>query len=150
MKPRFLACALLLCCIIGPSAAADGIDPVPLLGLGLKAATDLLGLPQSMFPFRGTEEARDDVVFYYQGHFYLFWFKDRVWQVRLDRRYEGPVLGLTLGMPRQDAERLCPPPVINDGDSSFFDVAAAPFPVRVRLLFDAGLLADVYVYRSDF
>jgi hypothetical protein len=28
--------------------------------------------------------------------------------------------------------------------------SARGFPVRVRLVFDAGVLTDMYIYRSDF
>ncbi|MGA2976336.1 MAG: hypothetical protein ABSF77_13585 [Spirochaetia bacterium] len=150
MRSRCLPLALAFLLAVISGAAADGVDPVPLLGLDLKAATDIFGLPQSMFAFRGTEEARDDVVFYYPDHLYLFWYKDRVWQVRMDRRYDDSVLGLTLGMPRDQAEKLSPQPVIADGDSSYFDLDSGSFPIRVRLVFTQNVLSDVYVYRSDF
>jgi hypothetical protein len=134
----------------GGQLSADPLDPVSLIGLNLTAATSVLGLPQSMFPFRGSVEARDDVVFYYPAHFYIFWYMDRVWQVRMDRRYTDPVFGLAIGMSRGQAESLCPRAVLTDGDSSYFDITSAHFPVRVRLVFAENLLSDVYVYRSDF
>jgi hypothetical protein len=150
MRARIPLFALALSCALCGGVRADPLDPVSLIGLDLTAAVNVLGLPQSMLPFRGSEEARDDVVFYYPAHFYLFWYKDRVWQVRMDRRYADPVLGLSIGMPRGQAETLCPQAVLTDGDSSYFDITSAHFPVRVRLVFSENALSDVYVYRSDF
>ncbi len=103
-----------------------------------------------MFTFRGSEEARDDVVFYYADHMYLFWYKDRVWQVRYDRRSTAVVHGVSLGMSRQEAEAAVPErPLVADGDSLYFDLAGS-YPVRVRLAFAGSTLTDIYVYRSDF
>ena len=76
------------------------MEPTRVIGMALKSAVETFGLPQSMFTFRGSEEARDDVVFYYADHMYLFWYKDRVWQVRYDRRSTAVVHGVSLGMSR--------------------------------------------------
>jgi hypothetical protein len=129
---------------------ADDVDPMKVIGMDLKTATDAFGLPQSMFPFRGSAADRDDVVFYYPDHFYLFWFKDRLWQVRFDGRYTGAVLGLTLGTLREEILGSFTRPLLPNGDSLYFDIDSGGYPVRVRLVFAGGRLSDVYVYRSDF
>ena len=129
---------------------ADDVDPMKVIGMDLKTATDAFGLPAGMFPFRGTAADRDDVVFYYPAHFYLFWFHDRVWQVRFDMRYAGTVLGQMLGMSREQIQGNSPRPLLSADDSLYFDIDSAGYPVRVRLVFTSSRLSDVYVYRSDF
>ena len=144
----FAACFLLVTAVAGLHAA--DVDPLKVIGMDLKAAAEAFGPPQSMFPFRGTAADRDDVVFFFPEHFYLFWFRDRVWQVRFDMRYPGTVLGLALGTPLEQIQASPPGQLLPAGDSLFFDIDSAGYPVRVRLVFAAGRLSDVYVYRSDF
>jgi len=151
-----LLVALALLCGLS-AASADDFDPVSLIGLDLPGAVGVLGLPQRMFAYRGPAESQDNVVFYYPDYRYLFWYKDRVWQVRCDRRYAGQVLGLSLGMSRDEVEKLsaeAPPPsprqLVPNGDSLYFDLDGGKYPLRVRLVFSANLLTDLYVYRSDF
>lgn len=144
----------------GETASAAGtavVDPTQLLGMDLGAAVTALGLPRDMFTWRGTDQGRDNVVFYYPDSLYLFWFRDRVWQVRFDRRYTASVFGLTIGMSRDRIIQSYPRKLLVSGDSLYFDLdpdgdppSARGFPVRVRLVFDAGALSDMYVYRSDF
>jgi hypothetical protein len=143
-----LIAAVLLCAMLAP-AAAEGVPPLRLLGLEITEAVAACGLPQEMFSYRGPEETLDNVVFYYPDHRYLFWYKNRVWQVRCDRRFSGPVFGFTLGMTREQAQRLSPWALVASGDSLYFDLEEESWPVRVRLVFAAGQLTDLYVYRSD-
>jgi hypothetical protein len=138
----FLFCGLL-------SAAAEDFDPTALIGTDLPGAVGALGLPQRMFSYRGVDDSQDNVVFYYPDYRYLFWYKDRVWQVRCDKRFVGQVMGLTLGMSRDDVEKTSHQ-FVPDGDSLYFDLDGAKYPLRVRLVFAANVLTDLYVYRSDF
>jgi hypothetical protein len=132
-------------------ACAETPDLTHVIGMELKAAIDAFGLPQNMYCFRGTEEARDDVVFYYPDHKYLFWYKDRIWQVRFDRRFTEGFHGLSPGMTRQEVEDAVKErPLVSGGDSLYFDLDSGSFPVRVRLVFTDSNLTDMYVYRSDF
>jgi hypothetical protein len=131
-------------------AAADDVDPTRYIGMDLPTAVTALGLPQQMFTWRGSDEKRDNVVFYYANQLYLFWFRDRVWQVRFDRRYAGPLFGLTFGTPREVVNASIPKTALASGDSLFFDIDNPTFPMRVRLVFTDGMLSDMYVYRSDF
>jgi hypothetical protein len=139
----FLFCGL-------ASAVAEDFDPIPLIGLDLPGAVGAVGLPQRMFAYRGVEEGQDNVVFYYPDYRYLFWYKDRVWQVRCDRRFTGHVFGLGLGMSRDEVEKASQRQLVPNGDSLYFDLDGAKFPLRVRLVFAADVLTDLYVYRSDF
>lgn len=125
-------------------------DPLPLIGMDPSSALQAFGPPREIFPFRGVEKGEDNVVFFYDDYLYIFWFRSRVWQVRFDRRFDGEVLGLSLGMRREQVERASTRALISAGDSLYFDVAGARYPVRVRLMFDSDALSDIYVYRSDY
>jgi hypothetical protein len=150
MRAPLILVSLLLLASNVPGLHADDADPMTIIGMDLKTATAALGLPQSMFPFRGTEADRDDVVFYYPDHVYLFWFRDKVWQVRYDMSFTGTVFGLNLGTPRDQIQASPTRPLLPLDDSLYFDVDSAGYPVRVRLVFTGGYLSDLYVYRSDF
>jgi hypothetical protein len=148
MRPAVLFILLL---VLGMRCGAESLDATRVIGMELKSAVAAFGLPQNMFVFRGTEEKRDNVVFYYPDHVYLFWFKDRVWQVRYDGRSTAGFRGLAPGMTRREAEAVVTErPLVASGDSLYFDLATEAFPVRVRLVFAGSTLSDIYVYRSDF
>ena len=147
-SPSLLAAVLLLVLLV--PASAEDIEPLRLIGLEIKDAVAACGLPQEMFSYRGPEESLDNVVFYYPDHRYLFWYKNRVWQVRCDRRFAGAVFGFTLGMSRDQAEKSSPWLLVPSGDSLYFDLEEGSYPVRVRLAFTSSQLTDIYVYRSDF
>jgi hypothetical protein len=76
---------------------ADPLDLPSLVGLTLPEALEHLGVPAEMFASRGEEGWQDDVVFYYPSHLYLFWYRNRVWQARLDERYSGSFLAAVVG-----------------------------------------------------
>ena len=126
------------------------------------------------------EPGEDDVVFYYDDHFYLFWYRDRVWQVRFDHRYQGAFLGVRMGTDmdevirsigkpyrrvpearsgnggaspteRSEAERNEISLVFFLPDSSLTPAAVrGGFPLRLRAIFHAGRLVDLYLYRGDY
>jgi hypothetical protein len=150
MRARALFVVSVLLFFLSLRAFADDLDPTRLIGLDLKSAVDTLGLPQDMFSFRGEVDTSDNVVFYYRNYIYLFWYKDRVWQVRCDRRFSSPVFGFTLGMTREQVQQASGRQLMPLGDSLYFDVEDASYPLRVRLVFAQNVLADLYVYRSDF
>ena len=155
-----------------PPAKADGADPVSssaktttgveakilpgerplgsLLGMTLAAAMAEFGAPEEVFPLRGRKAWEDDVVFYYPDHSYLFWFRNRVWQVRVDRRFSGSILGLKMGESRNKVRDVLGAPFHTGNDSEIFILPDRGFPVRARLFFAADELSDVYVYRGDF
>ena len=147
MRRYLLVAALAL---VALTAAAADRDPTQLIGMDIRTALQTLGAPQQMFTVRGVDESEDNVVFFYPDFTYLFWYKDRVWQVRYDRRSAATVFGITLGMTRDQVQRANPTPMTSAGDSLYFDLQSAPFPLRVRLVFAAAVLSDLYLYRSDF
>ncbi|MGA2764627.1 MAG: hypothetical protein ABSG17_14825 [Spirochaetia bacterium] len=130
--------------------ASGDFDPTQYIGLDLKSALETLGTPQEVFSLRGPDENQDDVVFYYPDFLYLFWYRNRVWQVRCDRRFARPLLGVALGMPREVIQRTSPHQLIANGDSLYFDMDDGKYPLRVRMVFANDALSDIYVYRSDF
>ncbi len=146
-----LAAVLVLLCWSAVSASADAPEASQVIGMELKSVLSTFGLPQNMFSFRGSQEDRDDVVFYYPDHMYLFWFKDRVWQVRFDRSSTVNFHGVSLGMSRAEVEAAVHErPLLEQGDSLYFDLASTSFPVRVRVVFGGSTVSDLYVYRSDY
>jgi hypothetical protein len=92
------------------------------------------------------------VVFFYPGHLYLFWYQDRVWQARVDEHHGGGFLaarGLAMGARREEVLGLLGPPMRELGDSLVYHLEDRGYPVRLRLYFREGLLADAYCYRGD-
>jgi hypothetical protein len=148
IRTRHIA-AILALLPVSFSPAAER-EPVSWIGLELKNAYDSFGPPQEVFTFRGQEEWQDNVVFFYPDFVYLFWYRDRVWQVRCDARYRGSLFGLTLGMEREAVKRALGRPVKEQGESIYFDIDTLKYPIRVRLVFSGQTLCDVYMYRSDF
>jgi len=151
MRCRALAVVAVLLGVCAGLARADSVEATQVIGMELKSVLTTLGLPQAMYTFRGPDQSQDDVVFYYADHIYLFWYKDRVWQVRYDRRATAVVHGVSLGMSRSEVQAAVPErPLVERGDSLYFDLDTDSFPVRVRLVFAGSAVSDIYVYRSDF
>ena len=80
----------------------------------------------------------------------LYWFDDRVWQVRFDHRFEGPVMGIRFGYGRSEVEGLLGQPAYSDEESLVFELDGTPFPVRVGVFFLEDGVHDIYIYRGDF
>jgi hypothetical protein len=133
------------------SARCIGIDdPVSLLGLDLKSAMAAFGVPEEVYTVRGEAAWQDDVVFRYKESFHLFWFRNRVWQVRLDRMYPGVLRDLGIGADRQTVLLTLGKPFAEEGDWVLYHYAGNGHPVRVRIFFDQRGIEDVYIYRADF
>jgi len=159
MRPSLLA-ALLLGVLIVPrpaAAAPDGGEPptaeafASKLGWTLEEALEWMGRPESMLTHRGRTAEEDNVVFFYSDFTSLFWFRDRVWQVRADRRWSGEVDGVRMGLDRDDVEALWGPPINDFDPDPTWTLPDRGYPVRIRLYFDDDdRLVDLYVYRSDW
>ncbi len=135
---------------IETSAVEDNLDMVALLGLALDQVLDRYGAPKEVFPLRGMEAWQDDVVFYYPSNLYFFFFGNRVWQVRIDKRYSGKALGFSPGTPKQEVIARLGTPFYQDQDSLIYLLPDRGYPVRSRFFFENEILSDIYVYRGDF
>ena len=132
-------------------------SPGELLGLSPEEAIEKMGSPSEVFSMRGDKEWQDDVVFYYKNHLYLFWFKNRIWQFRVDKRFQGTVMGIKSGTGRSDINKLFGKPLKNDDSSEIYlnplsiTRDETGYPVRIRIYYDENNKAsDIYVYRGDF
>jgi len=137
---------------LAPDPATAGLDLPALVGLTLSEALEKFGAPQQVFCARGPEGWQDDVVFYYPGHLYLFWYQDRVWQARVDEHHSEGFLAsraLAMGLGREEVLAVLGPPMRELGDSLVYHLEDRGYPVRLRLYFREGKLADAYCYRGD-
>jgi hypothetical protein len=122
----------------------------PYLGLGLADALTRFGAPDTVFAVRGIEAWQDDVVFSYASGFSLFWFGDRLWQIRFAVPYAGSVYGLSLGDPADKVFSLLGEPFEAPEGALVYRLPYQGYPVRLRLVVKEGRLADAYLYRADF
>jgi hypothetical protein len=143
-----LAAALLVLAAV--AAVANPDDPIGLIGMDPGQVFAALGAPREIFTWRGEEPAEDDIVFFYPDFRYVFWFQNRVWQVRFDSRYGGTVLGFSIGMDDAEARVRGEGRLQEAGDSLYLALDTGPYPIRMRLALVDGRIADIYVYRSDW
>lgn len=120
------------------------------LGYTLSDAFEAFGPPEEVFAHRGKKEWQDNVVFYYPDHLYLFWFENRVWQVRLDERYEDEIAGFSMGLPQEEVTASLGKPFFEDDESIMYILPDIGVPVRMRLFFKEEQLVDLYIFRGDF
>lgn len=153
---NFRLFVILLCLGVSKLMAAEG-DLLPTaedfadkLGWTFQEAVTSFGNPENVFVHRGASPEEDNVVSYYSDHMYLFWFQDRVWQVRADERWSGEVDGVRMGMDREAIEELWGSPINQVDENPTWTLPDRGFPARIRLYFRDGELIDLYVYRSDW
>ena len=127
-------------------------DLASLLGLTIAEIFDLMGPPSEIFSLRGGKEAEDLVVFFYDNRIYLFWYLDRVWQIRADSFFEGKVFSFVMGSQKDDIVKELGPPAFSDDASCIYNITVPGFihPVRGRFFFENNLLHDFYLFRGDF
>jgi hypothetical protein len=147
--PATLAMLLLLVAASAPGQTVEAVDLPELVGLTLAEALERLGAPAEVSTVRGEEAWQDDVVFFYPRHLYLFWYQNRVWQARLDDRYEGRFLGLGMGASRAEVLAALGSPMKELEGSLVYQLEDRGYPVRLRLYFEEERLVDAYCYRAD-
>lgn len=158
MKKRVQAGGLILLFLVFGINTAAVADKLPLaeeftarLGWLPADAHQWLGGPENLFVYRGRVSEEDNVVYYYPDHVYLFWFRNRVWQVRADEDWTGSVDGVRMGMSREEVEKLWGPPINNFDAQPTWTLPDRGYPVRIRLYFNEdNRLHDLYVFRSDW
>ena len=157
MRATSLCCRALvptlLWLLVGPLSGQQASDPALWLGLTPEGAYAELGAPTEVFPV-ALDVTRWQAAQYYPSHVTLYWSSNHVWQVRLDRRYTGPFLGLAMGQTRDAALSQLGAPAVSSpvGSVPAWDSWPLPFrafPRQVRLVFENGLLVDASFYRSD-
>ena len=122
-----------------------------MLGWKIAQADEILGLPAHMFSVRGENPGEDNVVFYYANYIYLFWFRDRVWQVRVDERWPYEIRGIRMGMKRQNIIEIWGNPVNLSDEALTWNIDDVGYPIQARLYFDStDKLVDFYLFRSDW
>ncbi len=126
------------------------LDPETLLGLTLEESFKRFGPPHQVGVVRGSEPWQDDVLFIYPQGVSLFWFQDRVWQVRLSAPFPGKVRGIQIGDSRDQVSEILGPPYYAERDWILYHFEGASYPIRLRIFFREGWVEDLYVYRGDF
>ncbi len=141
-----------------PVLGADGaflspplsLSEADYIGLMIPQVFEIFGPPLRLYPLRGEQDWQDDVVFFYPDYRYLYWFQDRVWQIRFDRRFQGDIGGVRPGMGVEEVQRIFGTAHYIGEDNLYYDLDDRGYPVRLRLVFSEGILQDMYIYRSDF
>lgn len=135
-------------------SAIDLNDPLSILSSNSADLFTVEYVPQEIFPHRGVEADEDSVVFYYDNGFYLFLYKNRVWQVRFDQTYRDEFMKFKIGMLRSDVLSITQAdgqiPISSGDDFVTFQLKESPYPIRMKLYFVADILDDFYIYRADF
>lgn len=126
-------------------------DSASFLGLGLSAALERCGAPSSVEALRGEESWQDDVVFAYASGYSLYWFGDRLWQIRFGKGYAGSVYGLFVGDGSDKVLSLLGTPYYQGEGGLVYRLPFRGYPVRLRVVLSAsGAVSDLYLYRADF
>jgi len=126
------------------------LEPETLLGLTLEEGFQRLGPPHQVGTVRGSEPWQDDVLFIYPLGVSLFWFQDRVWQIRLSAPFTGKVRGIQIGDSRDQVIGVLGPPYYSEKDWILYHFEGPSYPIRLRVFFREGLVEDMYLYRGDF
>lgn len=130
--------------------AAVDWDFLSFLGMEPEAVIETLGPPERIYPFRGSEDWQDNVIFFYSRRIYLFWYNNRVWQVRLDGEYTGSVFDFQMGDGKDKVIETLGEPYVSDDRSLIYYLPDQGYPVKMRLFFQENVLSDFYLYRGDF
>lgn len=133
-------------------AEGDGkIEPDGIVGMSLSESFAAFGVPNEVFPLRGSQENYDDVVFFYKSNFmYLSWYRSKVFQVSFDSRCTDEILGFKMKMSKKSALEKISKVVFEDENTLVFDLTFAAYLKRVKLVFKNGLLDTIYIYRADY
>jgi hypothetical protein len=122
----------------------------PLLGATLEDVYKMFGVPLRVRSVRGEESWQDDVVFEYGGGLSLFWYRDRVWQLRFGPDFGGKFSDAGMGSSREEFAAVLGDPFYAQDDWMLYHFAGEGYPLRVRLFFGENGLEDIYIFRGDF
>ncbi|MFA6506254.1 MAG: hypothetical protein WCT14_09160 [Treponemataceae bacterium] len=131
--------------ITAPAFELSRSDPSVWLGATLDQILRSFGAPQSVHTVRGPEPWQDDVVFVYDT-VELYWFTDRVWQVRCNAAY-----GLRAGDSKESVVSALGEPLQRFESDFVYQRPSRAWPLRLRLKFgETNGVTDFYIYRADF
>lgn len=132
-----------------PLSAVEGKQLIPYIGSDPQKAFTAFGIPVSLNVLRGTEPSLDDVVSVHEAGVYLFWFRDRVWQIGFGSYFTGTFEGVKIGMKEADLTAKLGKPLLRDEKMIVYEIFHREFPVSMRFVIEQGKVSEMYLYRSD-
>ena len=103
---------------------------LPLLGSDPQTAFEAFGAPVS-------------------SGIYLFWFRDRVWQIGFGSYFGGMFEGVKIGMTEAEVFEKLGEPQLREKTTAIYEIFYREFPVSMRFVFKGAKIAEMYLYRSD-
>ncbi|WP_319561531.1 hypothetical protein [Marispirochaeta sp.] len=130
---------------------AETVEYSSWIGMGPAEAYEAFGPPSHIYVHRGESPEEDTVVFYREG-LYLFWFENRVWQVRADRTSSAVLGGIRIGDTADRVTALLGKALHSGIDGSqYYEIHRGAYPLRLRVLYGPdSTVDDLYLYRGDF
>ena len=122
---------------------------LPLLGSDPQTAFEAFGAPVSLNILRGSDPSLDDVVSIHESGIYLFWFRDRVWQIGFGSYFGGMFEGVKIGMTEAEVFEKLGEPQLREKTTAIYEIFYREFPVSMRFVFKGAKIAEMYLYRSD-
>lgn len=122
---------------------------LPLLGSDPQTAFEAFGAPVSLNVLRGSDPSLDDVVSIHESGIYLFWFRDRVWQIGFGSYFGGIFEGVKIGMTEAEVFEKLGEPQLREKTTAIYEIFYREFPVSMRFVFKGAKIAEMYLYRSD-
>ena len=131
------------------AAEASAERLLPLLGCDPQTAFEAFGSPVSLNILRGSDPSLDDVVSVHESGIYLFWFRDRVWQIGFGSYFGGTFEGVTIGTAEEEVSEKLGKPQLREDSMAVYEIFYREFPVSMRFVFRDAKVAEMYLYRSD-
>ncbi len=120
------------------------------IGMVPEQVWEVFGPPSHIFSYRGDSAEEDDVVFYRDG-LYLYWFQNRVWQVRADINCKEAVAAVHIGDTLDSIIRKYPAVLLHTEETVLLEINRDVFPLRLRLeIGNDKKVQDIYLYRGDY
>ena len=127
-------------------------NPSKIIGMNLNDAFKEFGVPDEVFSIRGDTKSFDDVVFFYENYYlYLFWYRNKVFQVSFDFRYKNEILGFKMGESIASAKKKIKKKLAFESEKELvFDLDFESFLKRVKIIFEKNKMTEIYIYRGDY
>lgn len=132
-----------------PLSAVEGRQLIPYIGSDPRKAFTAFGIPVSLNVLRGEEPSLDDVVSVHDAGIYLFWYRDRVWQIGFGSYFTGTFEGVKIGMKETDLTAKLGKPLLRNEKMIVYEIFHREFPVSMRFVIEQGKVSEMYLYRSD-